>query len=477
MAAQLRVFQRRIVDSIGRSNAIVMLPTGSGKTIISAKIVSDHLTAMNTKALFLVPTQDLVDQQAQVIRTWCPQADVLQFTGGMGDPKMTGESKACLVSTPKAFLHLQQRKNLFGWPAFGLVVFDEVHHVLKDHPYRHLALRIKEFLENDLNSSHSIQVLGLSASLTYAVNDRSIKKTLGRVCHELKIEKMISPSVAELVDGGYVSQHGRNVEVEQVSKLPKGLIPRAERKPHEMHRQFMQRVQTKNATDFAQAYWTVVMELENQVKREIPKFTSPLHKLKLSSWAEYTRQLSASRNSNLLKVLQHWYVGLRLLVQTWEEEQALVLAWLSMNNAFKVNIHDSAASFHYLKSLATNQANFLKLNRLHFHLKGKREMKGDAFRCLVFTQQRISSVILSHFINSDPELQRLGITSDFVTARGSLIAPGITVTTESAKIAIENFRSGAINVIVCTSVLEEVRSLVENNQTRRNLSQTPFAGI
>ena len=229
--------------------------------------------------------------------------------------------------------------------------------------------------------------------------------------------------------------------------------------------------------DFAQAYWTVVMELENQVKREIPKFTSPLHKLKLSSWAEYTHELSASRNSNLLKVLQHWYVGLRLLVQTWEEEQALVLAWLSMNNAFKVNIHDSAASFHYLKSLATNQANFLKLNRLHFHLKDKREMKGDAFRCLVFTQQRISSVILSHFINSDPELQRLGITSDFVTARGSLIAPGITVTTESAKIAIENFRSGAINVIVCTSVLEEVRSLVENNQTRRNLSQTPFAGI
>lgn len=180
MSQQLRLYQRRIVDSIGLSNAIVKMPTGSGKMIVAAQLMANHFTGSAVgQSLCLVPTQDLVEQQAIVLERWCPNVKVLRFTGGMKDPQSSSQQQSCLVSTPKAFRHLQQRHSTFAWTEFGLVVFDEVHHVLKDHPYRHIALRSKAFIEQDV-SSRTMQVIGMSASLTYAINETSITKTLGQ---------------------------------------------------------------------------------------------------------------------------------------------------------------------------------------------------------------------------------------------------------------------------------------------------------
>eukprot|EP00977_Amphora_coffeiformis_P024549 scaffold16175_cov92-Amphora_coffeaeformis.AAC.1 len=60
----------------------------------------------------------------------------------------------------------------------------------------------------------------MSASLTYAVRDTAIESTLNRICRELRIEHMISPSNEELIEGGYVSQQGRNVEIERAGDPP-----------------------------------------------------------------------------------------------------------------------------------------------------------------------------------------------------------------------------------------------------------------
>ena len=453
---ELRAYQQRMVEAIGHYNSIVKMPTGSGKTVVAAQVVVNSLQHQNDKALFLVPTQELVEQQAQVLKRWCHHIDILRFTGGMSDPSMVPTSKVCLVSTPKAFLLLKQRKQDFSLKNFKLVVFDEVHHMLKDHPYRHIAFEIKAIQESEQNAN-SIQVLGMSASLTYAVNDAAIVKTLNRLCREMKIVKMLSPSIEELMQGGYVSQHGRNVEIEQTADCPENVIPRRARKPHDMYGQFMRRVNSKKATDFVQDYLNVIAELEKRAKHENMQFESPLPNRKLSSWADYVSDPNSSQSSAVLTTLQHWYVGLRLLVQTWEEDEHLVLWWLQMNDALAVSMMDeSRESFENIKKRANDSSNFLKMDRLRFHLKEKVQQKGASFRCLVFVQQRITAVILSYYINNDPVLRNSGITADFVAACNSNIAPGITVTKRMAKSSIGKFRSGAINVIVSTSVLEEV---------------------
>eukprot|EP00580_Thalassiosira_gravida_P013410 CAMPEP_0201682464 /NCGR_PEP_ID=MMETSP0494-20130426/51630_1 /ASSEMBLY_ACC=CAM_ASM_000839 /TAXON_ID=420259 /ORGANISM="Thalassiosira gravida, Strain GMp14c1" /LENGTH=126 /DNA_ID=CAMNT_0048166223 /DNA_START=447 /DNA_END=827 /DNA_ORIENTATION=- len=111
-----------------------------------------------------------------------------------------------LVSTPQAFLTLQQtetKTKWFTWSNFFACVFDEVHHVLKDHPYRIIAHGIKAW---ELNEKQRVQVVGLSASLTYAVEHRAVEQALANLCHDLSVTKMISPTEEELKKSGYVPQ-------------------------------------------------------------------------------------------------------------------------------------------------------------------------------------------------------------------------------------------------------------------------------
>lgn len=68
MAVQdMRDYQRRIYQESMNSNALVVLPTGSGKTRIASQHIK-RLQGGKLKVLFLVPTCLLVDQQAQALR-------------------------------------------------------------------------------------------------------------------------------------------------------------------------------------------------------------------------------------------------------------------------------------------------------------------------------------------------------------------------------------------------------------------------
>jgi superfamily II DNA or RNA helicase len=131
---KLRDYQQHVVDKIGRENAIVKMPTGSGKTFVAAefirlgletkgkKIDDDSATvatepttgssSMCTKstgnghielaALFLVPTCDLVSQQKRAIEAWIGDGyEVAEYMGSKACPTKRFD---VLVSTPQAFL-------------------------------------------------------------------------------------------------------------------------------------------------------------------------------------------------------------------------------------------------------------------------------------------------------------------------------------------------------------------------------------
>ena len=63
---QLRPYQTRIVTDALAGNTIVILPTGAGKTLIAAELISK----LGAPCLFLVPMCLLVEQQAQAVRDW-----------------------------------------------------------------------------------------------------------------------------------------------------------------------------------------------------------------------------------------------------------------------------------------------------------------------------------------------------------------------------------------------------------------------
>lgn len=456
---KLRPYQTKVVAFVHNVNAIVKMPTGSGKTIVAAEVVKRHLEkGPKQRALFLVPTCDLVDQQARVLERWCANVAVGRFMGGLSDPSV--RNLGVLVSTPQSFLALQSRKRTeFGWSNFSLCVFDEVHHVLKDHPYRIIALSLKDWSEDH----DPVQVLGLSASLTYHVQEHLIRETLARLTDELRIQKIESPSLVDLEAGGYVPQHGREVELEAARETPEGVCPVASRKPHLMHEIFMTRIEQRSATAFSMKVWETISALETHAKQLCDDFVSPLEKSSLSSWDNYAHAIGSKnhRFSSFFHKLECWYVALRVLVMSWEEEEQLVMQWLKMNDAFNIpTFTPTISAFHELRDMVLNPNNQYKLSCLHSHLVRKKEKFGDAFRCIVFVEQRLKACVLADYIGRDEELSlQYALKAGYVASRGSKISASIKVTKGAVSKTIRDFRDGKLNVLVATSVIEEVSEI------------------
>lgn len=265
---QLRPYQERIVVSaINAGNTIVILPTGAGKTLIASELIR----RLDAPCLFLVPMCLLVEQQAKAVRDWTG-LHVGEFMGGMVLPS----GFDVLVSTPKAFETAQARGHAhLTWDSFKLVIFDEVHHVLKDHPYRKLAMQLKV-----LDSSKVPQILGLTASLTYAVGDRKVQSDVERICRELRIKKMATADRQELEASGYHAQTSeaavRPLEIPKT--VPDGVVPASDRKPHLMGNLFLQRLRNSSCTAFTRRLFCVIQTMEASVVSLDPSFESPLQK-------------------------------------------------------------------------------------------------------------------------------------------------------------------------------------------------------
>ena len=329
---QLRKYQKDIVDAIGNENTIIKMPTGSGKTFVAAEFIKRHRDEPRA-ALFLVPTCDLVAQQKKALKTWIGSCNVAEYMGGVSCPEATFD---VLVSTPQAFLMLQQTElSLFNWSNFWLTVFDEVHHVLKQHPYRIIAHGIKDWNEGN---HHVIQTVGLSASLTYAVGQKEVESALRSLCYDLSITKMISPTQDELISGGYTPNDGNIETTPKPWNVPYGVVQEDERRPHLVHQTFMERIRSNTTTTFALMVYKVVRAIEDEIANECNFFKSPLENKKLNSWEEYAHRLNnnavmGSSIKILFQFLEVWYVALRMVVQSWEEEQQLVFLWLTECNS------------------------------------------------------------------------------------------------------------------------------------------------
>ena len=171
MQTPLRGYQRQALAQFDAhpAGAIVVLPTGAGKTLIAAAAA-----AAPRRTLFLVPTVLLVEQQAAAVRRETGLT-VAQHRGGKAPPAAAGWD--VLVATPAAFLARAAAGAGFGLSSFGLLVFDEVHHVVKKHPYRQVALLLQ-----GTPAGQRPKVLGLTASLTHAVGNGALEHVL--YCNE-----------------------------------------------------------------------------------------------------------------------------------------------------------------------------------------------------------------------------------------------------------------------------------------------------
>ena len=436
----LRNYQVRIADVSMRENTVVLLPTGAGKTFIAADVIS----RIGGMSLFFVPTIPLVGQQAAALRSRPNMPIVEEFHGEKSIPRY---DFSVLVTTPKAFHTAQSRgEKTFSWDRFSVVVFDEVHHVIKNHPYRALALGLRE-------SGCKPRIVGLTASLTYAVTAGRIAKSVGKLCKELQISCIEHADDRELREGGYKGS-GRGVVAEV--RLPNvdlrtDIVPRGERKPHLMHATFFNRINSSGATSFSRELVAIIRNLEKVVQSVDGGFKSPLKSSSLKKWGQYANGRVCIHQ--YYNDLQHWYEALRLLVTSWEEGEDAAIMLLRMTGCQDAMSWPDDTTALVDDFFKTQSISFVRFENMCKVLTEKVHETSN-FRGIIFVQQRIMTHIVKHTIDQNQHLSPQ-IDARCLYATSTPASSTLAVSKLDAKEALRDFASGDANLLIATSVAEE----------------------
>jgi Fanconi anemia group M protein len=155
-----RRYQRELANSARAGHTLVTLPTGLGKTPVSLVVTAHRLHEADGTALMLAPTKPLVQQHAAFYREALavPEEDVVVFTGEVSPEDrgaLWGEATV-VIATPQVI-----ENDLIGGRIslrnVTHLTFDECHRATGDYAYGYIAERYHEDASDPL-------VTGLSAS-------------------------------------------------------------------------------------------------------------------------------------------------------------------------------------------------------------------------------------------------------------------------------------------------------------------------
>lgn len=180
MGQELRPYQQQARERIhaewenGHASTLLVLPTGTGKTIVFASVAADQVRA-GDRVLILAHRGELLEQAA----------DKLQRSTGLVSAVEKAES-TCLDSWFRVVVGsvqtLQRTARLERFPQdyFGTIIIDEAHHAITDG-YR----RILDYFSG-------AKVLGVTAT-----PDRGDMRNLGEVFDSLAFEYKLTDAIKE----------------------------------------------------------------------------------------------------------------------------------------------------------------------------------------------------------------------------------------------------------------------------------------
>jgi ERCC4-related helicase len=103
-----------------------------------------------------------------------------------------------------------------------------------------------------------------------------------------------------------------------------------------------------------------------------------------------------------------------------------------------------------------------QLKRVLIKLYTARKNSGDAFRGIVYVQHRICTQLLQHYVHSDATLRAL-FDCGVAYATCTNAAAGFRLTTAAFTEQFQSFDAGDVNLMIATSMAEEVYSLYIQN--------------
>lgn len=183
---ELRPYQQAAVDAVyghlrgKETNPCIVLPTGTGKSVVIAKIVRDAVMNWNGRVLILAHVKELLEQNARKIRLLCPDIPVGIFSAGL---KSRDTRENVIVAGIQS---VYDKACELG--AFDLVVIDEAHLIAPDGDGMY-----RTFLNDMRVVNPNVRLIGLTAT-PYRLKGGLICQEgnlLNEVCYEAGLKEMI----------------------------------------------------------------------------------------------------------------------------------------------------------------------------------------------------------------------------------------------------------------------------------------------
>ncbi|MFT4312565.1 MAG: DEAD/DEAH box helicase [Candidatus Woesearchaeota archaeon] len=419
-----RLYQEIITAKASVANTLVVLPTGLGKTMISAMLAKHRLHKFpDMKILILAPTRPLVNQHKVSFESFLDEP-MCVFTGQTKPEKRKEQfaNNTIIFSTPQG-LENDVLSSRIHMEEISLLIVDEAHRAVGEYSYVWLAKQYQKQSKNPL-------VLGLTAS------PGSDKETIQEVIDNLHIEQIEyrtkdSPDVAPYVQETDVSY----IDVE----LPDSFrdILRA-----------LERAYTRRIQQIQQMGYLKSKRPMSIIKTELLKFTGSLqmHVKKnpsdVSLYSLLSLTAQALKLSHALDLVQtQGLLGARIYFETMFSQSKKTKAIESL-------MQDADVRFAYMKidELVQKDVTHPKLTRL-FDLV-QETLKKDGAKVIVFSQYRETLKMMQELFSSIPAIR----AAVFV---GQAKKNGSGLSQKEQIRLLEQFRDGEFNVLCMSSVGEE----------------------
>ncbi len=424
-----RLYQQTILATCSKSNTLVVLPTGMGKTSIAFMLGIQRLNNFpDSKILILAPTKPLVEQhKATFLKYMTLDKDKISVFTGFVKPDRREElwkTSRVILSTPQGLENdiITQRIDLKD---VSLMVFDEAHRAVGDYAYTFIANQY-------IKKAKFPRILGLTAS-----PGSDVEKIM-EVCGNLSIEDVEIRTDDDLDVKPYI----QDVKVEWVKVVLDDKFKAIQ--------QLLLACYNSKIKEIKDLGYLNANQASRMGKLELIRFQSFLHSQISKGEKDMEILRSVSLTAEALKV-QHaielietqGMTSLRLYLEKLMYESTKTTVKAVQNLVKDFNFRTAYTKVKSLDGKIREHPKFDELKKIIEH-----EIKQEDPKTIIFTQYRDTASRIKEELNKIP-----GVSANIFVGQTKKGETGMSQKLQ--KEMIEQFSNNEFNTLVATSVAEE----------------------
>lgn len=437
-----RDYQISIYKTCKEKNCLVILPTGTGKTLIAIMLAIQRFKQYPLeRVLILAPTRPLVEQHFKSFKKNIPQdwADMQIFTGKTpaNQRRKIWQTAEFIFSTPQCIAN-DLKNNIYSLEDVSLLIQDESHRCLKNYSYNFIAEKYQQQAQNP-------RILGLTAS------PGSDKKTITKVCDNLGIQA-VEIRTRESED---VKPYLQELEFEKIDIEFPPEFEEIKILLNELYKRKVQELKNRKVL-FSYPSKTSLLECQRRVMRAISSGNKNMNYLMSASVCAQAIKLQHATELLETQTLASFIQYMKKIYKESEAKKSKASQRLASSPEFgkayslALSLNIEHPKLETLKKLVEKQISINKNAKI-----------------LIFTQYRDTVIQITQQLNKISNVKADNFVgqskkSHGLDKKGNERTTGLNQKEQQQR--IQDFSQGKINVLVATSIAEEGLDIPEVNE-------------